>query len=410
MRPVVRLAFAVLLAAVVPAWGQSPSAPTLARVKGKAVVRAAPGENSPEAGTLEPGTFVTVVGVEGSDWLTVQPPNGSVSWISWALVEPQGKPGADGQFKPPFNAVVRAEKGAPAAVRAGAVGGDRPLGVQRTKLPEGTVVLVIGPRVKARVDGDEADTSWYPIASPADDYRYVRRDAVEWTGTPPANGFVVKAGASGEQPLPVAAPVPSSGDWPLSVPNAAAKPKRDDWPNHHPTFREAEKARGTGDTRTAERLYRQVAEEVSRDGPDKDVDLANLCYDRLFLLKKAAAGGGDWTIPDAKVGGGGSGWRPTEPAAPPAAVSPLPKADPPRDEKRLAEAAGYLKPTRFEIHKRLVYVLADSKGRVSHYVASGGVDLDRYADKWVTVRGDESKPTELRGYALLTVTQIVDAK
>jgi hypothetical protein len=422
MRPVALLTV-ILFVSAAATFGQSPSAPTLARVKGKAaVVRAAPGENSPDTGTLDPGAFVTVVGAEGADWLTVQPPNGSVSWISWALVEPQGKPGADGKLAPPFNAVVRADNGA--MLRAGTAGGDRPLGVQRTKLPEGTVVKVIGPRVKVRADGDESETSWYPIVAPADDYRFVRRDAVEWTGSPPGTGFVVKAGASGEKPLPMpVAPAPSSGDWPLSIPNATAsgRPKRDDWPNHHPTFREAEKARGNGDTRTAERLYRQVADEVSRDGPDKDIDLANLCHDRLFLLKKSGAGGGDWTVGSSGGGSVDGGWRPLDQSTPlPTTSGPsprvdLPKADLPKaekvmPEKAVPEAAGYLKPTTFRINKRLIYVLVDSRGRTTNYVTSGGVDLDRYADKWVTVRGEESKPAELRGYALMTVTQIVDAK
>jgi hypothetical protein len=384
-----------------------PPTPSLGKVKVRTAVKAAPGDHSPETGTLEPGTYLTVVGVEGNDWLAVQPPNGSVSWVKWALVEPQGKPGGD-PLSPPFNAVVRADNGAPAVLRAGAIGDARPLGVQRTKLPEGAIVRVIGPKAKVRVDGDEVETSWYPIVAPADDLRYVRRDAVEWIGTAAANGFVVKSGDTSAKPLPgpPAAPVVRAGgttavvgDWTLSLPNGPTPPKREDWPNYHATFREAEKARGAGDVRAAEKLYRQVAEEVGRDGPNKDVELANLCYDRIYLMKKGGAGG-DWT---------GGAWRSSERVVEPAPTAP---AAPPelRADRKPPDTAGFLKETRVEINRRRVYVLTDSKGRATHYVASGGVDLDRYLDKWVTVRGDETKPTELRGYPLLVVTQIVDAK
>jgi hypothetical protein len=404
-RPVCRILVFVCGLIAPHGFAQPSLPPTLAKVKVRTVVRGTPGEHSPETGTLEPGTYVTVVAAEGNDWLAIQPPNGSISWVRWLMVEPQGQPGADGTLKPPFNAIVRADKSAPTMLRAGAAGSNKPLDVERHKLPEGTIVRVIGPKVKARIDAED-DTSWYPIVAPADDYRYIRRDAVEWSGTPVTNSFVVKTGDTSFKPLPgpspTETPVRKEGDWTLSVPNGTdprpLSPKRDDWPNYHPTFREAEKARGNGDHATAEKLYRQVAEDVSREGSSKDIDLANLCYDRIFLMKRGNnTNSGNWD--------GTSAWKPSERTA-----ERTPLTQTPRAERKAPEAAGILKPTRFEINRRLVYVLTDNRGTVTNYVTSGGVDLDKYTNKWVTVRGEESKPVELRGYSLLSVTQIVDAR
>ena len=120
------------------------STPTLGRVKvQQAVIRCAPGDQSPETGKLEFGSYVTVVAKEGNDWLCIQPPAGSVSWIKWALIEPQ-KRNANDTLSPPFNAIVSIEKGSSALLRAGKVGEDKPLSAQRTKLPHGTIVQVIG--------------------------------------------------------------------------------------------------------------------------------------------------------------------------------------------------------------------------------------------------------------------------
>ena len=187
-----------LLLAVSPLAAQS--FPAVAKIKvGAATVRGTAGEFAPETGRLERGAEVTVVAAEGNDWLAVQPPRGSVSWVQWSLVEPQGKPGPDGKFLPPFNAVVSEDN---TAVRAGAVGESKPLPVQRTKLPKGTVVRVLAAKVAVKADGDTLETSWYPIEAPRDDLRYVKRADVEWGGTASGPGFVVKGGGTSSKPLP----------------------------------------------------------------------------------------------------------------------------------------------------------------------------------------------------------------
>lgn len=403
MPPVVRASLLLLALAAVSGSAYAQTFPALARVKVNAAsVRGTAGEFSPETGRLEAGNRVTVLSAEGNDWLAIQPPQGSISWIPWTLVEPQVKPGLDGKISPPFNAVVTPDDGA--SIRAGAVGDTKPLGVQRTKLPKGTIVQVVGPRVKVKADGDELEANWYPIIAPKDDVRYIRRDAVEWVGAAPGAGFVVKAGGSTSKPLPgtpadTGSKAVSSGDFPttLSVPGGGERPqfpttpntaKPADWPNNYPLWREAEKARGAGDTKLARELYTKLAQEVSRDG--QDLELANLCYDRIYN----ALGGGSST------GGGGAGWRPPESV-------PVPKAEAPKVEKVGRSYQGSLHAANAKLDgKWTIYLLADEKRVIRHYVISGGADLDRFVGKWVEVTGTEMRPDSLRGDPVVVATDV----
>jgi hypothetical protein len=402
MPPVVRAP--LLLLALTAAGGAAiaQTFPALARVKVNATsVRGTAGEFSPETGKLELGNRVTVLSAEGNDWLAIQPPQGSISWIPWTLVEPQAKPGGDGKINPPFNAVVTPDDGA--SIRPGAVGEFKPLGVQKTKLPKGTIVHVVGPRVKVKADGDELEANWYPIIAPKDDVRYVRRDAIEWVGAAPGAGFVVKAGGSTSKPLPGVTPepgktVPTTGDFTLSVPGVGGgdRPqyhttphttKPADWPNNYPLWREAEKARGAGDTKQARELYTKLAQEVSREGSGQDLELANLCYDRIYN----SLGGGS---------GDKAAWRPPE-------AGPVVKADPPKADRTGRTVEGSLHAANAKLDgKWTIYLLADEKRVVRHYVISGGADLDRYVGKWVEVTGNEFKPESLRGDPVIVATDV----
>ena len=358
--------------------------PTLGRVKvQQAVIRCAPGDQSPDTGKLEFGSYVTVVAKEGNDWLCIQPPAGSISWVNWALVEPQKRNSSD-TLSPPFNAMISIEKGSSALLRAGKVGEDKPLSAQRTKLPHGTIVQVIGNKKKILLDGDSTETFWYPIQAPADDFRFIRKDAVEWSGTPVSTGFVVKDGNSTEKPLPGKVPektADGTGDFTVSI-GDRPRPSGSKWdPNENPKFREAEKARGNGDSLLAEKLYQQIADEVAHKGPNQDIDLANLCYDRIFLLRQGGNGSGSETL----------------------RTPSLKNTDTTKAEaKYTVSGEGYLRATRYKIAGSAVYALVDTKGIVRHYTVSGGVDLEKHLGKWVTLSGDETKPEELRGDPLLT--------
>ena len=48
-------------------------------------------EAAKKTGKLDYGAYVTVVAKEGADWLCIQPPAGSISWVQWTLVRPVKK-------------------------------------------------------------------------------------------------------------------------------------------------------------------------------------------------------------------------------------------------------------------------------------------------------------------------------
>ncbi len=402
MRPIFN--FGLILLAAAPLLAQTQ--PTLARVKaGSATVRSAPGENSPETGRLESGAEVTVVAPEGADWFAIQPPVGSISWIGASLLEPQGSRDSQGNIALPFNAVVRAEKESPALIRAGQIGVNKPLAVQRTKLPEGTIVQVVGRKVKLKTDGDEIESSWYPILAPRDDYRYIRRESVELSSSQPTTGFIVKSGGTSSKALPEMKPSEGSasrGDFPLSLPNPDGRPqlhangpsraKPADWPNNYSAWKEAEKARGAGENKLAEEYYSRLAKEVGPEGPSQDVELANLCYDRIYLMKNPG-------------GGSGSAWRPQD-------TNPRLEAAPKiNEEKKAKSASGTLKPTKAQYSSRAIYVLVNAKNQAICYVVSGGIDLEKYLDRWVEISGEETKSQSfLGGETLLVASQIDRAK
>ncbi len=397
------LATRALVSLLFVAWpAAAQSFPALAKIKaGAATVRGTPGEFAPETGRLERGAEVTVVAAEGNDWLAIQPPRGSVSWVQWSLVEPQGKPGPDGKFVPPFNAVV-SEEGT--AVRAGAVGESKPLMVQRTKLPKGTLVRVLAAKVPVKLDADTLETNWYPIEAPKDDLRFVRRADVDWAGTASGPGFVVKTGGTTSKPLPgvpMVAPTPGgskdTGDFTLSIPGErpAYKPnlnKPADWPNNYTLWKDAEKARNAGDTRTARELYTQLAAEVNRDGAGQDLELVNLCYERIYNALGTTTSGGT-TAPT----------RPVEPQA----YKPEPpvlKADPPKAVAKTA--SGYLIRSKAMLDgKWRVYLLYDRDMVLREYVVSDGPDLDRLNESWVELTGRIIRAESLKNESVFVASE-----
>ena len=82
------LASALVILAAAPAFAQPVQ--SLARVKaGSASLYSGPGEAMPKCGSVEQGYGLVVDHAEGNDWLAVQPPVGSLSWISHLHVELQ---------------------------------------------------------------------------------------------------------------------------------------------------------------------------------------------------------------------------------------------------------------------------------------------------------------------------------
>ncbi len=128
---------------------------------------AGPGTNLPETARLARGARVRIHHEEG-DYYAVQPPAGCISWVRMSYLQ-FVKPVDSTAF--PCAAVVDAN--GMAKLQSGRVGDAKPLGIERTSLPDGTVLTVVGQKVE--VNG----VKWYPVASPEDDFRFVLKSHVD---------------------------------------------------------------------------------------------------------------------------------------------------------------------------------------------------------------------------------------
>ena len=368
--------------------GAAHAGPTLGTLMVDSPLRASPKADGVETGTITRGTSVIVHHEEG-DWLAVQPPRGSVSWISHLFIEfPDKTPNAG--F--PKNAVVHSEGEVKLAV--GKAGLAKPLDVRKSTVPEGTIVLVIGPAVKSETDR----TTWYPIVPPEDDFRYLPKSAVQYSSAP-VPGFIVKTppANSTSPPPPVAA---LAGSTPVAG--------KANWPNH-PLWLQAEQAEQTGDLDKAEKLYFQLAKEMN--APGGDGDLANLCYSRVHAIRERRRQG----TPN------GANWTSTPRSAMPEPAVKKEDDFTPRDRskeqtvavERPAEGkgqwsgSGYLRIAGFKLQSKQAYALEDARGRLLYYaVASSGFDLERYRNKTVDLFGTISSPKDLRGISLMEVSKV----
>jgi hypothetical protein len=362
--------------AALPAFAQS----TLGRVKAGTPLRCGPSEQMPACGTLEPGEEVIIHHVEGGDWLAIQPPRGSLSWISQLCVEVKRRPD-DPANKFPVDGVVSPLDSGDVKIAAGSMGEAKPLNVQRTKIPAGTLVRIIGPKVT--VNAEDGESGWYPIVPPRDDFRFVARKDIDMTGTAEKSGFTVKQ-ANAEQTA-------TSG---VSVLSIGAGTNDPNWPNSA-LWRDAERARAEGNVAKAEELYFQLAKEANKNG---DVKLANLCYERIHLVREQGRTG------PAKpaVAPADPGWRAAETARP---AKPEPPA-----YANAVYGDGILRRVSFAYNGQKVYALTDQKGQVRYYILPNGNDLDKHVGKWLEVSGTSSSPKEFGGDTVLSVKQVESVK
>ena len=369
------LASALLILVAAPSFAQPVQ--SLARVKaGSASLFSGPGEQMPKCGSVEQGYVVVVDHTEGNDWLAVQPPNGSLSWISHLHVELQDP--TDGRLVTfPANALVRSEGEVKLAV--GQMGDAKPFSVRRTKLPDGSVVKVVGPKVRATADGDPGESYWYPIIPPRDDFRYVRRADVEMVGGAEKPGFVVKAVAHAEMPTELP---------PASIPGTfkpAAATSGSGEGSSNPLWLDAEKARQDGNFPHAERLYKQVAEDAAKGG---DTALANLCFNRIHYIRE---------LQRQKDRGDAPTLKPLTADTPAVAQKPGAAAT--------VGGSGELRLVNFKYENKQVYALTDKRG-VSLYLLADDTDLSRYNRRYVELSGTVTYPKEFAGTGLMRVASV----
>jgi hypothetical protein len=383
MRPAV---VAGLVLAVLPAAAPAQSGPYLAAVVDQEVIlRAGPSDQFPETGTVQRGVRVVVDHEESNGWLAVEAPAGSVSWVPMTLVD-FNKDAAIPQL-----VVTQAD----VTLTAGRVGLAQPLlEVRRTKLPAGTPLTVIGAKVTLS-DGK----SFYPVAPPPGDFRYVPKTAVQ--SEKPANtAFVVRTNDTVVPAGSTASPTPPAA---IAGPGAPAAPPKPIV--NHPLWAQAEALEKEGRLDDAEKVYFQLARQMNEPGGDHDV--ANLCYTRIHSLrekKRAAAPSATATSPGTllpPVKDNQSAARPTTTVdrtpAPAADRTPPPAA--PQDGRPQWAGPGILVRSALALDGRRTYALESSPGVPRLYVVPDkGMDLERYVNRKVDVfgttysRGGLSKP------------------
>lgn len=361
MRPAV---VAGIVLAVLPAAAPAQNGPRYATVTdAQATLKAGPSPNYPEAGTLPAGTRVVVDHEDQGGWLAVVAPPGAVSWVPTALV-------TFDRNKPTPQLVTVEE---PTALAAGRPGLGQPLAeVQRVRLPAGTVLTVIGPKVEFGGKG------WYPVIPPDEDYRYLPKTAVQVGGSANTSFVVKETAPTGLTPIEARVPAGGSAD-PFGAPARSGVP--------NPLWAQAEEAERAGRYDDAEKLFFQVAK-------DADADLANRCFARIHTLREKSRGGAGL------VAGGG---RPSaEPVSPGRTATLLPPVrEDRRDERRpespgqpaAADRAGWsgvmtLMKSPLALDGRQTYALESSPGVVVGYaVPAPGLDLSGHIGRRIRVYG-----------------------
>lgn len=357
---------------------QSRAAPYLAVVTvPQVVLRAGPSDQFPETGTLQAGMTVWVDHEEENGWLAVQDPPQTLRSISWV---PLQFINFDKQRPIPQHVVVD-EGGAP--LRAGRIGLAEPLAVQRTRVPGGTILLVVGPPVQRE------GRTWYPVAAPPGDFRYLPRQAVR----PASGGYAFRVREPQPTPAnatPAASPAATSQVADSARPDSGthSKPVVD-----HPLWQQAEAAEQAGRYDEAERLYFELARQMNATGGNHDI--ANLCYTRIHTLREKRRSATPSPPPSSPLGSSRS--LPTVDAGPAgnlrnAGGGQLEPVQPAGGSEAAGAARwhgpGRLVRAAIALDGRKTYALESQPGVVIAYVVAGnGIDLDRYLNTLVRVYG-----------------------
>lgn len=395
-----RIVFTCLASFAATGVGLAQATPYLATVTADSVsLRSGPGTNMDETGPLARGEFVIVLHEAGDQWLAVEPPRGQVSWIrTLALKEID----AGNPKMLPRNAVVQGDPDVEIAM--GRPGLASPLNVRKEKVPDGTIVQIIGTNsVESNGTGR---TGWTPIQPVKGECRYLPRAAVQfvkgqaaatYTVQSPAPSAVAPAAAE-STPAASAARVPT-----LAVPvggiGTAGRGKPADWPQHA-LWVQAEQASDRQEYQRAERLYLQLASDMNQ--PGGDVDLANLCYERVHAVyeKQRAAGRPAKQVPGGAAAGSARGDR---------AGTDRPAT--PKSDATEWTGAGVIRATGFQREGEPRYSFrATGKGgtsRVVAYLEAGpGVDLSQWREGETKLFGTQRYTSEYGDVPVMTVARV----
>lgn len=347
---------------------------------------AGPGSGMPETARLRRGTRLRIHHEEG-DYYAVQPPAGSISWVRAGYLQfvPE-RPGGPTVF--PVAAVVDAN--GQARLKAGRVGDNRPLGVERTAVPDGTLLTIVGQKVE--VEG----IKWYPVVCPEDDFRYIARNTVE-LGSPVDSKFVVTLPNNGVVPVAGSSPAGPVASIPGSAP-----PIGGNW--NHPLWVEAQRAERAGEWDRAETVYLSLAREMNKPGGNEK--LAEECYARVHdLREKRRRTNGGRTSRVEPNDTTGDGVRRTS-AMTASTATPV-KKETATDDRPRWEGPGMLYPSAMRVNSQKLYALQTTGDFVVTYAVPGpGVDLSTAVGKPVRLFGTVTPLTGYPGKTVMTVTKV----
>jgi uncharacterized protein YraI len=378
-----RALVALVAVLAVPAFGFAQSTPYIAVVADhEARLRAGPSDQFPETGLLAKGSHIVVQGEEAG-WLKIDAPQGQVSWVPTQFID-----GFDPTRPTPQRVVVASE--GEVTLAAGIAGIAQPLQIRRVKVPNGTLLTVTGPKVN--FDGK----SWYPVAPPSGDYRYLPKTAVLFD-KPASTSFVVRDTLP---PLPMNTVTPKSDP---AIQQASTSPANAKPVVNHPLWFQAESAERDSKFDDAEKLYFELARLMNGSGGDHDI--ANLCYTRIHSLREKKRGGPSVVassvtpptmkeertglLPPMPMGVGSTPSKPNTPVT-------LPNTNTPATPGANWVGPGMLVRAGATVDGRKTYALESSPGIVRAYVvAAPAVELDQYVNRRVNVYGTSTDRRDL---------------
>lgn len=380
--------------------GPAQTTPYLATVAADNVsLRTGPGGGMEETGSLARGELVIVLHEAGDQWLAVEPPRGQVSWIrTLALKEID----AGNPKMLPRNAVVQGDPDVEIAM--GRPGLASPLGVRKERVPDGTIVQIIGTHsFEANGPGR---TGWTPIQPVKGECRYLPRAAVQFVKGQATATYTVQSPVPSATPPATAESTPAAGAArvpALAVPvgggGTAGRGKPADWPQHT-LWLQAEQASDRQEYQRAERLYLQLASDMNQ--PGGDVDLANLCYERVHAVyeKQRAAG-----RPAGRENGG------TATGSVRGDRDGTDRSATPKSDATGWTGAGVIRATGFQWEGEPRYSFrATGKGgtsRVVAYLEAGpGVDLSQWREGETKLFGTRRYTSEYGDVPVLTVARV----
>ncbi len=375
-------------------------------------MRSGPTLKYPPAGKLHKGERINIHH-EVDQWYAILPPPDSVSWVNHRFL---------GDFDPksdrPQNAVIMKDQ---VIVRLGSsveiINPDNEapiLPVSQVKLKLGSQVKIVG--AKRKFEG----STWYPIASPIGEYRFIPKFAVDKqkliqkSRIQPLRSEVVKVTQSKST-------TSNSGNNNSDTMNSTASNERiaaTTIPANlgakidHPLWRQAEQYHQQGKFVEAEKLYIQIYQELKEKRADLD-DLLT-CFNRIDDCKTNIRRNGIARKPDLST----SSPRRQPPPLPfnntTTALAP-PNGTSTEEMKNLSQQLlkstdfGILRKSAFYIDDKPAFALVKSNGDLMYYLTPGknkALKLDRLVGRYVKAYGAEKVRGDVRGAPWMMVEKV----